>query len=56
MLALTNVQIVYDNTIEAVREVSLTPVGSSSEQFRQFLAADAQAWGQVVRDNGIRLD
>lgn len=40
----------------SLREVSLTPVGSSAEQFRQFLAADAQAWGQVVRDNGIRLD
>ncbi|URI07006.1 tripartite tricarboxylate transporter substrate binding protein [Aquincola tertiaricarbonis] len=39
-----------------LREVSLTPVGSSAEQFRQFLAADAQAWGKVVRDNDIRLD
>ena len=40
----------------ALRDFALTPVGGSSEQFRQFLVEDAQAWGKVVRDNSITMD
>lgn len=39
-----------------LRDVSLTPVGGTSEQFRQFLAEDSRAWAKVVKDNHITAD
>ena len=32
------------------------PVGSSPEQFRQFIVADIARWRKVVRDAGIKLE
>jgi tripartite-type tricarboxylate transporter receptor subunit TctC len=37
----------------ALRDFALTPVGGGAEEFRRFLADDAQAWAKVVRDNQI---
>jgi tripartite-type tricarboxylate transporter receptor subunit TctC len=34
----------------------LVPVGGNPASFRQFLAEDAQAWSQVIRNNQINLD
>lgn len=39
-----------------LREVSLTPVGGGSDAFRRFLADDAKAWGEVVREHRISVD
>lgn len=39
-----------------LRDVSLTPVGGSPAEFRHFLAEDARAWGEVVKDNKITLE
>lgn len=40
----------------ALRDVSLTPVGGTSEQFRQFLVEDSRAWAKVVKDNHITVE
>jgi tripartite-type tricarboxylate transporter receptor subunit TctC len=37
----------------ALRDFALTPVGGGADEFRRFLADDAQAWAKVVRDNHI---
>ncbi|MGG5811857.1 Bug family tripartite tricarboxylate transporter substrate binding protein [Falsiroseomonas sp. CW058] len=38
------------------RELGITPVGSRPEEFRGFVAAETQRWGEVARRAGIRLD
>ena len=40
----------------ALRDFALTPVGGTSEQFREFLTADSRAWAKVVKDNNITVD
>lgn len=40
----------------ALRDFALTPVGGGSDEFRRFLAEDAQTWSKVVRDNQITSD
>lgn len=40
----------------ALRDVALTPVGGTAEQFRRFLAEDARAWAKVVKDNNITVE
>jgi tripartite-type tricarboxylate transporter receptor subunit TctC len=40
----------------ALRELALTPVGGGAEEFRRFLADDAQAWAKVVRNNQITAE
>lgn len=40
----------------ALRDVALTPVGGTAEQFKTFLAEDAQAWAKVVKTNHITVD
>jgi tripartite-type tricarboxylate transporter receptor subunit TctC len=32
------------------------PVGSSPEEFRQFLAADLAKWAKVVKESGAKLE
>jgi hypothetical protein len=32
------------------------PVGSSPEQFRQFMLADTAKWVKVVRESGAKAD
>jgi tripartite-type tricarboxylate transporter receptor subunit TctC len=50
-------RIVASPDFQAVlRDVSLTPVGGTSEQFRQFLVEDSRAWAKVVKDNHITVD
>lgn len=39
-----------------LREFGLIPAGGTPDDFRKFLAADAEAWAKVVRDNGIKVD
>ena len=40
----------------SLRDFALTPVGGTSEQFREFLNADSRAWAKVVKDNNITVD
>lgn len=40
----------------ALRDYALTPVGGSSELFRQFLVEDSRAWAKVVKDNNIVVE
>ena len=32
------------------------PVGSTPEQFRQFIAAEVPRWRKLVRDTGIKVE
>jgi tripartite-type tricarboxylate transporter receptor subunit TctC len=32
------------------------PVGNSPEEFRQFMLADLEKWGRVVKESGAKLD
>ena len=32
------------------------PVGSSPEEFRQFMLADLAKWTKVVKESGMKLD
>ena len=32
------------------------PVGSSPEEFRQFMLADQAKWAKVVKESGAKLD
>ncbi len=41
---------------DKLASLGLTPVGSTGSDFNAFLQADARAWEQVVRTNGIALD
>lgn len=41
---------------DRLMSLGLTPVGSTSSDFKAFLQEDARAWEQVVRTNGIALD
>lgn len=34
----------------------LEPVGSTPEQFRDFLAADKAKWGAIIKDAGVKAD
>jgi tripartite-type tricarboxylate transporter receptor subunit TctC len=34
----------------------LEPIMGSPEEFRQFIAADAQKWGKVIRGANLRID
>lgn len=40
----------------ALTGYGLVPAGGTSAEFRQFLAADASAWAQVIRLNNITVD
>ncbi len=39
-----------------LRDLGLTPVGGTQDDFSKFLAADTQSWGKVVKDNDIKAD
>lgn len=39
-----------------LHELGLVRAGGSPDEFARFLAADAQAWGKVVKDNNIKVD
>ena len=34
----------------------LDPVGSTPEQFKEFLVADKQKWGKVIKDANIKAE
>ena len=38
------------------REIGITPVGSTPDDFRSFVASETQRWGEVARRAQIRLD
>jgi tripartite-type tricarboxylate transporter receptor subunit TctC len=38
------------------RDLGITPVGSSPDDFRSFVASETQRWGEVARRAQIRLD
>ena len=35
---------------------ALDPVGSTPEQFRQFLAVDKQKWGRIIKAGNVKAD
>ncbi len=39
-----------------LQQLGATPVGSSPEAFRAFLASEAATWGPVIRSANIRLE
>jgi tripartite-type tricarboxylate transporter receptor subunit TctC len=39
-----------------LHEYGLIPAGGTPADFARFLAADAQAWGKVVKDNNIKAE
>lgn len=43
-------------TQQRLRALSLDPVGSSPEQFRQVIEAELPLWAEVARKGGIRLE
>ncbi len=38
------------------RELGITPVGNTSEEFRTFIASETQRWGDVARKANIRVE
>jgi tripartite-type tricarboxylate transporter receptor subunit TctC len=38
------------------KELGITPVGSSPEVFRSFVASETQRWGKVAKDAQIRIE
>ena len=39
-----------------LQQLGATPVGSSPEAFRAFLASEGATWGPVIRSANIRLE
>lgn len=39
-----------------IAQLGYEPVGNTNTEFAQFLQADLQRWGKIVRENNIRLD
>lgn len=57
VLAKQSQQIVAGSDFQATLQTyALTPVGSSPETFRKFIADDARAWAKVVQDNRISVE
>ena len=57
LLAKQTQQIVASPDFQAaLQSYALTPVGSSREAFKKFIADDSQAWAKVIRDNRIAVD
>ena len=44
------------DVIESLRADNSEPVGSTPEQFRQFIAAEVPRWRKLVQDSGITVD
>ncbi|MDH2403709.1 tripartite tricarboxylate transporter substrate-binding protein [Bradyrhizobium sp. SSUT18] len=45
-----------DGVMERINAMGLTIVASDPEYMRKFYTEQAQIWGQVVRDNGLRAE
>jgi tripartite-type tricarboxylate transporter receptor subunit TctC len=41
---------------ERMRQLGMTPVGSSAEQFNARIASEIQRWDKVIKESGIRAD
>jgi tripartite-type tricarboxylate transporter receptor subunit TctC len=45
-----------DTVAARFRELGITPVGSSPEEFRTFMASETKRWGDVARKANIQVD
>jgi tripartite-type tricarboxylate transporter receptor subunit TctC len=41
---------------ERILSIGATPVGNTPEEFAQYINAEAQKWGEVVKAAGISIE
>ena len=50
------VHVPFQGATGALQKVGFTPVGGSSEQFRQLVIGTIDKWGKVVREAKLKVE